>query len=35
MFSSVSYLCGGCPYLGKPAFKAGEEHLVLQLADDL
>lgn len=30
-----AFRCAGCPYLGKPAFKAGEEHLVLQLADDL
>jgi len=30
-----AFRCGGCPFLGKPAFKAGEEHLVLDLADDL
>lgn len=30
-----AFRCAGCPYLGKPAFKAGEEHLVLDLADDL
>lgn len=30
-----AYRCASCPYLGKPAFKAGEEHLVLDLADDL
>lgn len=30
-----AFRCAGCPYLGKPAFKAGEEHLVLDLMDDL
>jgi len=30
-----AFRCAGCPYLGKPAFKAGEEHLVLDLTDDL
>ena len=30
-----AFRCASCPYLGKPAFKAGEEHLVLDLADDL
>jgi len=30
-----AFRCAGCPHLGKPAFKAGEEHLVLDLADDL
>lgn len=29
-----AFRCAGCPYLGKPAFKAGEEHLVLDLMDD-
>jgi len=29
-----AFRCAGCPYLGKPAFKEGEEHLVLDLADD-
>jgi hypothetical protein len=29
-----AFRCASCPYLGKPAFKAGEEHLVLDLADD-
>jgi hypothetical protein len=30
-----AFRCASCPYLGKPAFKAGEEHLVLDLTDDL
>jgi len=30
-----AFRCGGCPYLGKPAFKAGEEMLYLDLTDDL
>uniref|UniRef100_A0A7R9WQG7 Anamorsin homolog n=1 Tax=Craspedostauros australis TaxID=1486917 RepID=A0A7R9WQG7_9STRA len=30
-----AFRCASCPYLGKPAFKAGEEHLVLNLDDDL
>ena len=30
-----AFRCASCPYLGKPAFKAGEEHLVLDLADDI
>ena len=30
-----AFRCAGCPFLGKPAFKPGEEHLVLDLADDL
>ena len=29
-----AFRCAGCPFLGKPAFKAGEEHLVLDLTDD-
>lgn len=29
-----AFRCASCPYLGKPAFKAGQEHLVLELHDD-
>ena len=29
-----AFRCASCPYLGKPAFKAGQEHLVLDLMDD-
>lgn len=30
-----AFRCAGCPFLGKPAFKEGEEHLILDLTDDL
>jgi len=30
-----AFRCAGCPFLGKPAFKPGDEHIVLQLTDDL
>uniref|UniRef100_A0A6S9CHD9 Anamorsin homolog n=1 Tax=Ditylum brightwellii TaxID=49249 RepID=A0A6S9CHD9_9STRA len=30
-----AFRCAGCPFLGKPAFKPGEEHLVLDLTDDI
>jgi Cytokine-induced anti-apoptosis inhibitor 1, Fe-S biogenesis len=29
-----AFRCSSCPFLGKPAFKAGQEHLVLDLQDD-
>ena len=29
-----AFRCASCPYLGKPAFKSGQEHLVLELKDD-
>ena len=29
-----AFRCASCPYLGKPAFREGQEHLVLDLADD-
>lgn len=29
-----AFRCGGCPHLGKAAFKEGEQHLVLDLEDD-
>jgi len=30
-----AFRCAGCPFLGKPAFKAGEENVYLDLTDDL
>jgi len=30
-----AFRCASCPYLGKPAFREGEEHLVLDLMDDI
>lgn len=29
-----AFRCASCPYLGKPAFQPGQEHLVLDLQDD-
>jgi hypothetical protein len=29
-----AFRCASCPFLGKPAFKTGQEHLVLDLMDD-
>ena len=29
-----AFRCAGCPFLGKPAFKEGEERLILDLTDD-
>lgn len=30
-----AFRCAGCPFLGKPAFKPGEEALILEMTDDL
>lgn len=29
-----AFRCGGCPFLGKPAFEPGQEKLILSLGDD-
>eukprot|EP00568_Trieres_chinensis_P012770 CAMPEP_0183290882 /NCGR_PEP_ID=MMETSP0160_2-20130417/464_1 /TAXON_ID=2839 ORGANISM="Odontella Sinensis, Strain Grunow 1884" /NCGR_SAMPLE_ID=MMETSP0160_2 /ASSEMBLY_ACC=CAM_ASM_000250 /LENGTH=293 /DNA_ID=CAMNT_0025451581 /DNA_START=62 /DNA_END=943 /DNA_ORIENTATION=+ len=34
-FKGDAFRCASCPHLGKPAFKPEEEHLVLDLTDDI